>query len=466
MSQSTPNLIFVFGDQWRAQAFGYAGDPNAHTPRIDDFAECSVNFGNAVSGCPVCSPYRASLMTGQFPLTHGVFVNDVSPRLTGPTFGEALVSAGYDTAYIGKWHLDGRARRAYIPAERRMGFRHWRVLECTHDYNHSMYYGGADTPRYWDGYDAEAQTREAARYLEERPAVGPFALFLSWGPPHDPYETAPPEFRGLFEPGRIELRPNVPAERADEAREMLAGYYAHGAALDACFGALLDAVDWLELSEDTIVVFTSDHGDMLASQGTPSRKQQPWDESIRVPFLLRWPGGLGREPRELPHLIDAPDLMPTLLSLCGASVPESVEGRDYSKAMLGEDVPVGDGAYLLYPFPFHDWKPARVEGAREWRGLRTTRYTYIIDHDGPWLLYDNEADPHQMRNVVDDREYVSAREELDAALKRLLEEREDEFLPGIDYVREWGHPLNAQGDIAYFQTLDQRDAWRAEMERG
>ena len=101
-----PNLVYVFADQWRAQAFGYAGDPNAVTPNLDRLAGQSVNFTHAVSGCPVCSPYRASLLTGQYWLTHGIFLNDVPLRDDAMSFAEALHGAGYDTAYIGKWHLD------------------------------------------------------------------------------------------------------------------------------------------------------------------------------------------------------------------------------------------------------------------------------------------------------------------------------------------------------------------------
>ena len=459
MTDGHPNLVFVFGDQWRAQAFGYAGDPNARTPHLDAFAGTNVNFTNALSGCPICSPYRASLMTGQYPLTHGVFINDVAPRLTGPTFAEALSSAGYDTAYIGKWHIDGRARAAFIPPERRMGFRYWRALECTHDYNHSVYHADTDTPLLWDGYDAEAQTQDAIRYLETRPDDRPFALFLSWGPPHSPYGTAPEEFRRLFDGEQLDLPPNVPTEREEEARKRLEGYYAHGAALDAYFGDLLQALDRLGLTEETIVVFTSDHGDMLCSQGSPSCKQQPWDESIRVPFLLRHLDAAASKGRELSHLIDAPDIMPTLLSLCGVTVPDSVEGQDFSPAILGEEQPTGDGAYLLNVFPFHDWVPTRDRRACEWRGLRTDRYTYAINHDGPWLLYDNEQDPCQMTNLVASAEHDVLREEFDATLQRMMQRRGDEFLPGLEYMRRWEYLLNEKGDIPIFQTIAEREAW-------
>lgn len=157
-----PNVVFVFADQWRAQAFGHRGDPNAHTPEIDKLASESFQFVNAVSGLPVCSPYRASLMTGQYAVRHGLVVNDVELRPNGPTLGQCFRDAGYDTAYIGKWHIygspDGRfgRRLAPIPAASRFGFEYWRTCECTHDYNHSLSYAGDDTtPRYWDEFVIE-----------------------------------------------------------------------------------------------------------------------------------------------------------------------------------------------------------------------------------------------------------------------------------------------------------------------
>ncbi len=443
-----PNVLFVFGDQWRAQSVGYAGDAQARTPNIDRLADESINFCHAVAGCPVCSPYRASLLTGQFPLTHGVFVNDVPLGDRAVSLAQAFAQGGYDTAYIGKWHVDGHGRSNYIPPERRQGFEYWKVLECTHDYNHSPYYAG-DSPvkRYWEGYDAIAQTRDAQQYIRRHDRSKPFLLVLSWGPPHAPYETAPPEFRALYDPASIELRPNVPEAMADEARQWLAGYYAHIAALDACMGELLRTLDEEGLAEDTILVFTSDHGDMLGSQGHV-KKQRPWDESIRVPFLLRYPARLGREGRRVPGFIDAQDIMPTLLRLADLPIPETVEGLDFSGHIEGGPDPSRGAAVISCPHPFGQWNKPRY-GGKEYRGLRTARYTYVRTLDGPWLLYDNEADPFQMRNVIDAPEYAAVRRELDQELDRRLAERGDEFLPGMEYIRRWGYEVTANGTVPY-----------------
>jgi arylsulfatase A-like enzyme len=136
-----PNIVLVIADQWRQQAFGFAGDPNVKTPHFDRLAGESVRFTNAVSGMPVCSPTRASLLTGQRPLTHGVFLNDVPLDPAAATLPKALKAAGYDTACIGKWHVDGHGRTSFIPPERRQGFDYWKVCECTHNYTDSIYYG-------------------------------------------------------------------------------------------------------------------------------------------------------------------------------------------------------------------------------------------------------------------------------------------------------------------------------------
>lgn len=442
--QSRPNLLFVFGDQWRAQAFGYAGDPNVRTPNVDAFAGQSVNFTNAVSGCPVCSPYRASLLTGQRPLTHGVFVNDRPMEPKGQTLGEAFKAGGYQTAWIGKWHVDGRGRSAFIPPERRRDFEYWRVMECTHDYLNSHYYGDGPEMLTWNGYDAEAQTTEAQNFLRGRDTARPFAMFLSWGPPHDPFHAIPARYKDLYEPANFVLRGNIAPPLHPAARDALHGYYAHCSALDECFGRLLATLHELHLEQDTIVVFTSDHGEMAYSQSSFAHKQQPWQESIRVPLLIRVPGiGAGRRL----DLIDAPDLMPTLLSLCGLPTPPSAEGIDLSQSVTAGDQHPGRAVVLSNYFCFHEWVPMR--GAREFRGIYTGQYTYVRDRSGPWLLFDNVADPYQLRELSRASKWRDLRDSLDARLDCELAAIGDEFLPGEELLRRWGYDLDpTTGDLA------------------
>ena len=143
----------------------------------------------------------------------------------------------FRSACIGKWHIDGHGRSNFIPRERRQGFDYWKVLECTHAYNRSPYYADGPEKLFWEGYDAAAQTRDAQRYLAD-PArqKKPFLLWLAWGPPHNPYETAPAKYRERYAADKLQLRPNVPPSHATPARAWLAGYYAHCTALDDLFG--------------------------------------------------------------------------------------------------------------------------------------------------------------------------------------------------------------------------------------
>ena len=432
-----PNLVFIFADQWRAQATGYAGNKDVRTPNLDRLAKQSVNFSNAVSGCSVCSPYRASLLTGQYWLTHGIFYNDKPLNPDAVTIGKVYRRAGYETGYIGKWHIDGHGRDAFIPEERRQGFDFWKVCECTHNYNHSLYYADTPVKQYWDGYDTVAQTREAQQYIRRHVNKAPFVLFMSWGPPHAPYQTAPNKYRAMFpDPAKIRLSPNVPEQLKEKAREEMAGYYAHIAALDDCIGDILDTLKECRIEENTIFVFTSDHGDMLRSHGQ-TKKQKPWDESVRIPFLLRYPAVHGKTGRTIDMPINTPDIMPTLLGLSGIAIPKSVEGRDFSGVIKGTQPPDNDAVLIMCPVPFHQWSYQR--GGREYRGVRTRRYTYVRDIKGPWLLYDNQADPYQLKNLCNDPRYAEVRQELEKILSRKLKETNDKFLPGPEYMAMWNY---------------------------
>ena len=441
-SASQPNVVFVFGDQWRAAATGYAGDPNVKTPHIDRLAAESLNLQNACAGAPVCTPYRATLMTGQHSIRHGLFINDVPLKPDGTTLAGAFKDAGYATAYVGKWHIDGHGRYTWIPPERRLGWvDYWKVLECTHRYNKSPYYvDESDEMQIWEGYDAIAQTDDAIGWLRGRDeADGPFILALSWGPPHDPYQTAPQEYRDMYDPATLELRPNVPPEREEATRRDLAGYYAHCTVLDDCLGRVRAALAEMELAENTIFVFTSDHGDMLGSHGM-THKQKPWDESLRVPFLVHWPAGLGTEGRVIDSVIDSVDIMPTLLGLCGIAVPDSVQGLDRSPVLRG-DAPEDDHAALYNSVvPFGQW--TRTNGGRESRGLRTRTHTYVRDLNGPWLLYDNVADPYQQQNLAGSPAHAALQADLDRQLDVRLAAIDDTFEPGEHYIAKWQYDVN------------------------
>ncbi|MFB3829629.1 MAG: sulfatase [Bryobacteraceae bacterium] len=461
-----PNVVLVLVDQWRAQAAGYSGDANARTPALDRLAGESANFVNAISGCAVCSPYRGSLMTGQYPLTHGVFINDVPLAPKGPTLAQVFGAAGYRTGYIGKWHLLGSPdgaygrRRAFVPREKRFGFDYWKAFECSHNYNKSEYFEGDDqTVRLWDGYDAIAQTRDACGFIERSArAADPFLLVVSLGPPHSPYGTAPESYRARYADRTIQLRPNVPEPVRRRSIEDLRGYYAHIAALDDCVARFTATLEKGGVAEDTILVFTSDHGDMLGSHGLTA-KQHPWDESVRVPFLVRYPRALGRRGRVIRQPIDAPDIMPTLLGLAGLAIPGHVQGEDLSGVARGtraEDPQRGALINMAAPFT-----QVRRCGFAPFRGLRTATHTYVRAISGPWLLYDNARDPYQMHNLCGRGEGKAALAILDRQLEARLKQVNDDFLPAAAYLERAGLQHYREANVPVGRCTSPWNDWQA-----
>ncbi len=455
--ENKPNVLFVFADQFRRQATGFGGETNIQTPHMDRMASESIDFENAISGTPVCCPARASLLTGQYPHHHGVIINDVPLDREAKTMGKLFAKADYDTGYIGKWHVNANGRCSPIPVERQHGFQYWKALECSHDYNTSYYYEGSSIEKKtWEGYDAIAQTNDAIEYLKSRGKEKPFLLTLSWGPPHDPYDTAPQKYLDLIDENQIELRDNVSDEDAAEARTHLRGYYAHILALDDCLKSLSDALDETGLAENTIFVFWSDHGDMILSHGELF-KQRPWEESIRVPLLIRFPKAFGCEGMKPPAFINTPDILPTLLGLCGIDIPDSIDGSDYSSYLFdcandsesNIEAPASS-ALLACQSPFGQF--TRDVGGREYRGLRTDRYTYVRDLIGPWLLYDNESDPFQLNNLVDDLSFNGLVDKLNRELDEKLAEHDDALIPGIKLLEKFGYADNVDetGTMPFF----------------
>ena len=447
-SDKQPNVVFIFADQMRAQVLGCYGNEMVPTPNFDAMAEAGMVFDNAISTFPVCSPYRGMLLSGKYPMANGTVNNDTGMRDDIPTVGTEFRDQGYATGYIGKWHLEWN-RNPFVPQDRRQGFDYWAVNNCSHKYMDHFYC--TDTPEeiHFEGYDAFVQTDLAIDFIQKNKEQ-PFCLFISWGPPHDPYNTAPDAFQERISLDKIELRDNV-NERAvvdhllarDDApeevknnrakrreivedderlkKEYLRGYYAHTSALDDCIGMIREALKKADLAEDTILVFTSDHGDMLGSHRMAS-KQSPFEESINVPFVIEYPRAVP-EGKRSDALLAPIDMMPTLLSLAGLDCPD-VDGKDVSGAMVGEDADEQDAVLLMKMLP--GGNPYLTNAITPWRGVRTKRYTYttLIGH-GPWLLYDNEADPYQLNNLINKPECADLQAELDKQMCALMEEAND-----------------------------------------
>jgi arylsulfatase A-like enzyme len=265
---------------------------------------------------------------------------------------------------------------------------------------------------------------------------------LSVAPPHFPYGTAPKEYRDEYAKRDIVLRPNVPDADIREATESLRGYYAHGAALDDCIKQLLATLDRTSVAEDTIVVFMSDHGDMLFSQGL-EHKLYPWDESLRIPFLVRYPRKFGVAGRRIQNPMNVPDVMPTLLGLCGLPKPSEIEGTDFSALLMGgSSTTLPQSAYINNPVSTFQLRQC---GFDAYRGVRTVTHTYVRSIHGPWLLYDNTADPYQKHNLVGKPEAKTVQASLDLELDSWRQKLHDAFLPGEDYLRQ-------DGLTNYFET--------------
>lgn len=445
-----PNIIWIFGDQHRAQALGHAGDPNVATPNLDEMAASGVRFTNAVSGCPWCTPFRGSLLTSRY-VHHCVQRTPQRMDPSYPLITDVLNDHGYLTAYFGKWHLGGANQMIHIPREERGRFDMWLGYE-NNNAQYDCWVHGHDLEGRDDThplaekleiYETDALTdrlldfiaaRGAATPRKEGPPVGgrhgiespPFFAVLSVQPPHDPH-VAPEADMARHDPERITLRPNVPdiPRITERARRDLAGYYAQIENLDWNVGRILDALGTAGLDENTHVLFFSDHGDMHGSHGYV-RKSSPWEEAVRIPFIVRPAGG-----NPVPSESDAPmnhvDIAPTTLGLCGIEAPGWMDGTDFSHAVL-PDRPrpdrEPDSAFLqqVYRKRFDCLN-------RVWRGIRTRDgWKYVCLEGQPLMLFNLNEDPYELANLAFLDEFNDKRAELQARLARWIDETGDTFL--------------------------------------
>lgn len=423
----------------RGMDVGCAGNLAVRTPSLDQLAREGTRFTHALATTPVCGPNRAVLLTGLYPTANKVPGNDLPLPTTLPSLGTIARSSGFQTAYIGKWHLDGLPRSRFTPlGARRHGFDYWAAYNCAHDYFHPRYYRDSPEPILAEGYEPEVQTDLAIDYLKHCRRDAPFCLLLSWGPPHDPYDQVPQRYRDMYDPAAIILRPNVVADSGNplaagkDCRRTICDYYAAITALDDQMGRLLAALDETGRADDTLVVFTSDHGDMLWSHGW-MKKQSPYSEAVSVPLIMRWPGVVpGGAASDC--LFGTVDMLPTLAALLGWKCPP-MQGTDLSPAVLGRAGFSGPGSLLLAHYLAAD--EAETQQMPEWRAVLTQSHTYV-ERPGrvPWLLFDNTADPYQQRNLVRAGDAEQGR--LRAELSGWLESTADSFLPGPELLDHLG----------------------------
>jgi len=439
MATSHPNLLFVFPDQMRGSALGFLGEEPVLTPHLDQFAGEALVFTQAVANYPVCSPCRAMLMTGMYPHSNGVLGNcnsrtapyGVELRAGERCWSDVLADQGYSLGYIGKWHLDaphppyvdtannrGKVKwNEWCPPDRRHGFDFWYAYGTYDHHTRPMYWstGAArDGFHYVDQWGPEHEADQALAYLRNeggcyRDPERPFALVVSMNPPHMPYGLVPERYADLYEGAEIEAwcgRPSIPPPESRWGayyREHIRNYYAMISGVDQQFGRILAGLEEQGLAEDTIVVFTSDHGNSLGMHEERS-KPNPYEECVRVPLIIRWPGQISPHRDEL--LFSAPDVYPTLLDLMGfaAHIPAAVEGTSYAALARGMAVPRPSSQLYLHVPPERPWNGTR--------GMRTLRHTLVLNREGgaeECMLYDRAADPHQIQNVaVEQPEVVRA----------------------------------------------------------
>ena len=459
---SRPNLVFILADQLRYQSWGFGGDAKARTPQLDALAKQGVVFRNAVSGHPVCAAFRASLFTGKYTTSTGMVINELRMNTNHVFLAQVLDQHGYDTGYIGKWHLWANElgnhydpKNSFVPpGPYRFGFDgFWAAYNFHHEYFKGYYHTDSAEKIPVKGYEPDFQTELAIRQLKRFAAAGkPFALFVCFGTPHDPWnrENVPAKYYAMFaddgKTPRFTLPPNYkpendpyadawarfngPGERK-QIPEWMRVYYAMVANLDWNVGRLLKAIDEAGLGDNTIVAFTADHGEMMGAQGRHA-KNIFYEEAVRVPFLMRWPG---RIPVGLTSdaCLNTPDIMPTLLGMAGLPIPAKVEGTDLSHCAFGKPGPEPEAALLENTGACAAW-----EDGHEWRALRSKQYTYAIYRkDRKELLFDDMKDPYQLHNLVDSPEQTQTLDHFRALLKTRLKELDDTFEASTWYRDHW-----------------------------
>ena len=415
-----PNVVVLLPDQLRAQSLPLFGEQQIDTPHINRLANEGTVLTQAISNCPVCTPARAMLLTGRYPQTTGHLINTTRTRHSEISIGDAFAHQGYRTAWVGKWHLHTGLWPAldrmpqhpdWVPEGRdRLGFDYWRAYN-----QHMVYFDGfvhKDDWNYerWDGYETDGLLNYGKEFMDSVDDE-PFLLFLSPHQPHfTPFTFAPQSYYTRL-PKTLTLPDNVPAQKREAALDMYRHYLAMILAVDDMLGNLLAYLDRKGLADNTIVVFASDHGTQGGAQGVnPWSKKNPYDASIHVPGIIRYPGiieaGAKRD-----HIMSMVDWFPTLCGLAGIPVPRSVEGRNKAAAVLAPHAD-DDSAFIMNFSKWFDW----FRDGAEWRGVRSRTHTYAKWLNGKTELYDLAADPLQKHNIAGtgDRAEAQMRERLQA----------------------------------------------------
>lgn len=455
-----PNILFFFPDQFRADMSSVYDDRFLKTPHLERFAQQGTVFDNSVATCPVCTPWRGMLMTGRYPTHSGVLLNftEAHPGQNPNCIANVFKRAGYATGYIGKWHLsagqlkgndlcepDVHAMERYVaesngaaefspPGPGRLGFDHWQSYNFHCEFNDYYWFEDEPVQQHAEGFETDIQVDQAIAYMQGKSEKDePFMLMVSPHPPHPRFEKKYcPD--GYFE--RVgettDWGPNVPEDNPRDPVEMQC-YKAMALQADDAFGRLMAFLDESGLSDNTIVIFTSDHGEMHGSHGRLN-KMVPYREAVQVPLIVRWPGHVAAGVRK--NTVFGPmDFMPTLCGMAGIEPPEECEGADLGETLLDGNAEVPRELLTMNYSSHWDFFQSQTQWP-EWRGVHSGRYTYARWIDGHEELYDNDRDRYQMTNLVDDPEAEEVLAAHRARLAELLEEADDSFPPGTAYA-EW-----------------------------
>lgn len=439
-----PNLIVLMASGWRGRDLGLFGSSPVETPNLDRLAKQGVLFENAMTNAAVAGASRATFLTGHYPLQHGVVGNLIPLDPKNGSLGQTLTSRGWRSSFIGTWRLAGFPEQNYArTGPGRQGFdEYWAQILSPFKHFQSVIASDGAPPRVVERYMPTEQVDLAIDRLDRHALSGtndPFFFFLSFGAPHPPFDQVPTAFKEKYASVDLELPPNW--EASDEepggdevgTLEKRRDYYAACTALDHEIGRLVTALDERRLTEDTLIVFLSDHGMLLGEHGL-FHAQQPFDESIRIPLIARWPGTIPAGKRS-DVLISMVDLNPSILSLMGAPVSTTIKGRDLSNAFRGE---LGADPEWIYLQEILGIGPLNLYDTFSWRGIRTKTHLYAEDLAGAWLLYDMERDPYQRSNLVGRRKVQTIERRLARDLRRQYADLFEDYLTPLEHLESIG----------------------------
>jgi len=463
MDKKRPNIIYMFSDEHRWQSLPFTEEPHIQTPNMARLAAEGTRFDNCTSTSPICVPYRAMLMTGQWPHQNGYVSNHTygdgkSIGITSPTLGHVFSQGGYKTGYVGKWHLkNNTCRHAGFEY-----FKHWLYGDDHWDTEVRDIPSGKDFKSI-KGYNAIGMTDQAIGFMDEAADDDrPFFLMLSLNPPHWQWDDAPDEYMALYPDEEMMFRPNVEEKyKEGKERSYFRNYQAHITGVDVQLGRIMDYLKKKGLEEDTILIYTSDHGSSFGSNGVGS-KANPFDESVRIPFILRHPGHIPAG-QVAYNNIGTMDMFPTLCGLAGITPPSRCGGEDFSPVLHGLPGPDPETQFLtVNSFPRNYIRNQVLEEHTTYfcpfRGVRSKRYSYVVNAAGEWFLYDNQNDPYQMNNLVNDPDFADVKAKMRKELDQWLAKAEDPYIP--EAWRELPLPERIAKQNRYYTLLPFENEWK------